>query len=150
MPEWIAHLIIGFIIADLISEKKSLVMIGAILPDLLSKLNLILRNFLDPQTIALSIGYAHTPFACLLFSISFLPFFEEKKTKILLLLSLGWISHFILDLIQGPFGYSLLWPFSFQELGLKLFYSDSFIPTATALFLLLIYLLIKKIKILNS
>jgi len=78
MPDWMSHLIIGLILAELFNvRKKSLVVLGAFMPDLIAKLDLVLFYF-NIKTFA-SFSYFHTPLMCFLISILIAPLFRYDR-----------------------------------------------------------------------
>ncbi|MBI5228635.1 hypothetical protein HY991_00885 [Candidatus Micrarchaeota archaeon] len=145
MPDWITHILFAFILADLLKEKKSLVLVGAVLPDLFIAPWVFLKNFGDSDLFFAVFSPTHTPFTSFLLSASFSSFFK-KPHKAIALLSFGWASHLFLDLFQAPVGYMLLWPFSYAGFGFNLVYSDNLILPAAVFALFCFYLLFKGLK----
>ena len=53
MPDLMSHLLIGLILAELLNtKKKSLVVLGALMPDLISKIHLVYFYFGFPHSIS--------------------------------------------------------------------------------------------------
>lgn len=134
MPEWITHVALAFALASAAGvRKKSLALVGAILPDVLSKIAFPAAFLVGTEAADSVFGIGHTPIVSLLASIVIASLLPGKLSNSLKLLSLGWASHFALDALQGPFGQQLLWPFSNQQFGFFLWWSDSPLPLAITL-----------------
>jgi len=115
MPDLMGHLLIGLIIAELFSvKKKSLVLLGAIMPDILSKMYIPFFYLGLPPFISFDI--LHTPAMGFLISILIAPLFRYERIKTLILVNAGLASHFIFDLTMKHFtaGQYLLFPFSMK------------------------------------
>ena len=153
MPDLLGHLFIGLILAELFNaRKKSLIVLGALAPDLLSKLDLIYFYLDIPKVIQFS--SFHTPMMCFLISILIAPLFRYGGIKTVISFNIGSVSHFLLDLVNKHFsrsGTRFLFPFSFHNYTLNLIWSDDtiFILAAVILaYIALIYL--KKKRIING
>ncbi len=98
MPEWFTHVALGLLLAELFNvNRKSIVVVGAILPDILVKLTLV-RLFLPLPNIDYSIlGALHVPFVFFLFTLVVAPLFRYHYGRIVLWLNLGAMSHFLSD-----------------------------------------------------
>ena|SRR3989338_11581264 len=145
MPDWMSHLIIGLILAELFNvRKKSLVVLGAFMPDLIAKLDLVLFYF-NIKTFA-SFSYFHTPLMCFLISILIAPLFRYDRLKTIILVNIGLISHFLSDLTMKHFagGTLLFFPFIKGAYTLHWIWPEqSFYVLIASLF---IYILIKAVK----
>jgi hypothetical protein len=94
----------------------------------------------------------HTPvaLALIIIMLSFL-FDEINQRKVILLLSLGTLTHLVLDSFQasvGDRGYSWLFPFSYSDFNFGLFWPEdsiSILPFVVIIFLA-DYFISKKIK----
>ena len=136
MPDLVTHILFTHIITrfpNLIKNKflnyyneyKVLIFIGAILPDLVSKpLQFIYMGFYN-FTLPL-----HSPFcvtlACILISNFF---YVNNKKSTFYTLWLFSMLHIFLDSFQRGMnpGYQLLFPYSFERIGLNLISSEIFI-----------------------
>ncbi|MBS3101584.1 metal-dependent hydrolase [Candidatus Woesearchaeota archaeon] len=122
MPDLMSHLIIGLILAELFNvKKKSIVILGALTPDLLSKMNLVYLYLKIPALV--SFVSFHTPFMSLLLSILITQLFNYDKTKIVLYFNLGSMSHYLSDLSIRHFtevGTRLFFPFTNKNYTLNL------------------------------
>lgn len=150
MPDLMSHLIIGLILAELLSiRKKSLVILGALMPDVLSKLFLVYVYFNIPPVV--SFVPFHTPFMMLLLSILIAPLFNHNKIKTLLFINLGSISHFLSDMTMkhfGVIGSRLLFPFSLENYTLNLIWpNNSFYILMLTLLIYLVIVFTKKRRI---
>ena len=99
MPDWISHILFGLILCHLFSiKKKSLVILGALLPDLIGKLKML--NYLFPGApdwlIPLS-NLWHTPFPSILSAFLIALFFSYPYLETSILIILGDLSHFLSD-----------------------------------------------------
>jgi len=146
MPDLMSHLLIGLILAELFSvRKKSLVVLGAISPDVLSHLD-IMYTYLDLPRI-FNFNSFHTPFMSLLISLLISAFFIYPKYKTVLLFNLGSISEYLSDLPVKHFtgsGTRFFFPFSLHNYSLGLIWSNDSIYILIVC--LIIYGTIKFIK----
>lgn len=99
MPDWISHILFGLIICHLFNiKRKSLVVLGAILPDLIGKIKML--NYLFPGSpdwiIPLS-NVWHTPLPSIISALIIALFFNYPYLESAILLILGDISHFLSD-----------------------------------------------------
>jgi len=132
MPDWLTHTLIGWITGKTTKLDVSLVVIGALIPDI-SKLSMLfdwvlsrgLTNFLNP---------IHTPVGAFLIVCVIALFFEDTK-KVFLYLGVGVMTHFIFDifLLNVSGGTLLLFPFSWDEWQLGFIRSDDYTMTIFAI-----------------
>ena len=99
MPDWISHILFGLIICHLFNiKKKSLVILGALLPDIIGKLKML--NYIFPGSpdwlIPLS-NVWHTPFPSIISALLIALFFFHQYLETAILIILGDISHFLSD-----------------------------------------------------
>lgn len=152
MPDLMSHLIIGLILAELFNiKKKSLVVLGAIMPDLLSKSHLIYIHLgISPS---LSFVSFHTPFMMFLVSIFIASLFRYNKLKTILFFNIGSMSHFLSDLTMKHFttvGTRLFFPLSNQNYTLNWIWPEqSIYILIVSLIVYLIIRFVKKYKLLN-
>lgn len=145
MPDWMSHLLIGLIVAELFNiEKKSLVLLGTLMPDLISKIFLLF--FLFRIWDHISFTAFHTPIVCFLLIILIAPLFKYDKVKTIFLINLGLITHFLSDLTIRHFtsGMDLFFPFSMKYYKLDLIWPEQSIYVLISS--LIIYFIIKVIK----
>ncbi len=148
MPDWLTHVIIGLIIIELFNVKKrSLVLLGAVLPDILPKITL-LRLFIPLPNINFGWFSAfHTPFVFFLTTLLIAPIFRYNYKKVVLLLNAGAISHFLSDALLRGFGSGsrLLYPLSYEGFRFNLVWSDqSYLILIPALVIYAIILQLKR------
>lgn len=146
MPDWMSHLIIGLILAEVFNiRKKSLVVLGTLAPDILSKIQLIYFYFgISPPISFISF---HTPLMWFLLSILIAPLFKYDRLKTILLINIGALSHFLSDLTIKHFGGSgtrLFFPFSNSNYTLNLIWPEQSVYILIAS--LVIYLIVKVVK----
>lgn len=128
MPEWFTHVALGLLLAEVFNvKKKSIVILGAILPDILVKLTLV-RLFIPIPNVDYSIlGSLHVPFVFFLFTLVAAPLFRYDYLRIVLGLNLGALSHFISDALLRHVaggGVRLLYPLSLKYYNLGLIWPE--------------------------
>ncbi len=131
MPDWFTHVLIGLIIAEVFNvRKKSLILIGAIIPDILPKL-VLLRLFTPiPEVSYAAFKAFHTPFVIFLAILLIAPLFRYDYKKVVALISIGALSHLLADAALRHFagGVRLLYPLSMTKYSFGLFWpNESFI-----------------------
>ena len=116
MPEWVTHALLGLLVAEIFSvKKKSIVVLGALLPDIIVKLTLVRLFIPIPNFDYAVLGSFHTPFVFLLFSILLSPLFRYDYLKIIIWLNMGALTHFLADATLhhvSDGGVRLLYPLS--------------------------------------
>lgn len=140
------HLLIALILAELFNmKKKSLVVLGALIPDILGKFQLILFYLGIPQF--LFFGSFHTPLMSILVGILVAPLFFYDNFKTIVFINIGVISHFVADVALRHFndtGMMLLFPFSMKNYSLNLIWPEQSLYVLFVTFG--IYAIIKIIK----
>lgn len=131
MPDWFTHSLIGWITGKTTKQGISLIVIGALIPDLV-KINLLFtwlqvdsHQFFEPL---------HTPIGALLVAGIIAVFFPDIR-KAFLPLGIGVSTHFILDffLVHLHGGMKLLFPFSWDGWQWYLIRSDDYRVTLFAM-----------------
>lgn len=137
MPDWIAHLCVAYLLILLLGIKKyrSLVFVGAVLPDLM-KVHLLFRSSAGYYPAANFFAPFHTAAGVLLTGAliaSFLEGIEWKKGYALILL--GAASHLVLDSLLYPYGRDMwyTWPLWLGCTNWGFIWSDSFYPAIIGL-----------------
>ena len=129
MPDWISHVLIGLIICEIFRIKpKSLVLLGALLPDIILKVELI-HNFIPiGDNLFWLFMPLHTPIGNLLVTFLLLPVFNYNKKKTFFLITIGWISHLLSDMMTKHFiiGQFLLFPLSWKTSGFGMVWPEEF------------------------
>lgn len=141
MPDWIVHIAVPYIICRLLyfrypvfnSGNTVIAMVGALLPDIV-KIVMIFQFysiFINDYILVL-----HTPLASIIIAGIISLFFEDKKLAFAFL-TLGVITHYLLDLllIHIGEGYYLLFPFSWDIFHLNLISPDNYYITGIVLIL---------------
>ena len=113
MPDWFTHTLVGWIIGKTAKMDIALIVAGSLIPDLykitiaFNFLKIDTHNFLEPL---------HMPAGAFIIGALFSLFFINSK-KAFIFLSIGILSHFILDffLVHVSGGMKLLFPFSWEE-----------------------------------
>jgi hypothetical protein len=137
--------IVGLILAKIFRIKKvSLVLLGTILPDIVYKLKLMGAFFYIPEN-AFQFGLLpfHSPIGLIILTLLLSYFFRYPRVKLILVISLGWISHILLDLTNKHFLIKqtyLFLPISYKAVEFGWFWQDQYhymlIPSLMLLFLL--------------
>ena len=149
MPDWIVHISIALLLAVILKIKNWKLMItGAVLPDI-PRILLIISNYLNFNELNsfLILEPLHSPFLNIFESMAiallFANFFQN-----FLLVYLGVITHYVLDYFQfaGKFGHLLLYPFSYEQFSLNLFYGGSLILLVLGLIVTIMSLYLLKEK----
>lgn len=126
MPDLLSHLIIGLILAEVFNiKKKSLVVLGALLPDLFAKFDLIF--FYTGIEKIFTFASFHTPIMFFLLSILIAVLFRYSRLKTILFLNIGSMSHFLSDLTIKHFsgaGIRIFFPFSMKNYSLSLIWPE--------------------------
>lgn len=126
MPDLMSHLLIGLILAEFFNaRKKSLVVLGALMPDLLAKPFLIYLHLGIPQN--LSFTAFHTPIMAFLLSVVISPLFKFDAVRTVLYLNIGLMSHFFSDSSIRHFsglGVQFFYPFSIRGYSLGLIWPE--------------------------
>lgn len=125
MPDWMSHILVGLILAELFSiRKKSLVLLGALLPDLVPRLGLLF--FYLGFKSHFSLGAFHYPVVCILATVPIALLFKYNRTYTIISLNIGVLSHFIIDITQRHFkaGMPIFFPFSTKLYTLNWFWPE--------------------------
>ncbi len=146
LPDLLSHALLAFVLAGVLGKRVSLVILGALLPDLVSKVYVIARFFVDQKFLEAFVYPSHTPAAGLLLSFGIAPFFTGKRLENFAAISIGVASHFALDLLQGPIKYKLLWPLSDAGFTLNVFYPDDPVLLYATIILAAGYVILKRCK----
>ncbi len=130
MPDWIVHIAIALLIAAVFKINNwKFILIGSILPDF-PRVLLIMLNFLGFNEINsfLILEPLHTPLINILESLAIALIFTNPLQNFLKVL-LGVSTHLFSDYLQfaGKFGHLLLYPFSYKQFSLGLFYGGNVI-----------------------
>lgn len=148
MPDLISHAIIGFLICELLNLRpKSLVVLGAVMPDLLLKWELLHTIFPIGDRLYWFLMPLHTPVGLLLATFIIIHFFNYSKGKTFLLITSGWLSHILSDLIFNKHFYDgnfLLFPFSWVSFEIGMVWAEEFYLVLIPL--LIIYIIVKITK----
>lgn len=141
MPDWMSHLLIGLIFCELFNvRKKSLVLLGTLMPDLISKFFLLFfyLGFWNGVTL----DSFHTPLLCFLSGILIAPLFRYDMVKTVFLISIGWVTHFLFDLTMRHFtvGIRLFFPFSMNDYKLGLIWPEQSIYVLIAFFVIYVFI----------
>ncbi len=126
MPDWITHICAGYLVAVLLNIRVRPVILGSVLPDL-SKLFMFAHSYNNSAVINFFLPF-HTIIGVLLSGALLSSFFKDWKDTYLLI-SVGFLSHLVLDSFLYPFGNInvYFYPFfTFETHGF--IWSDSYFP----------------------
>ncbi len=145
MPDLLSHLLVGLILCEFLKVKrKSLLLIGSLLPDLLGKLYVIGFVTKIPYNLSDITYYFHTPLMCTLAILLIIPLFKGKN--VFFSFFIGAMMHFGFDIFQQhfiggtllgvPFFYrlyrfNLIWPGEYYYFLIPLFIIYIIIKTAS-------------------
>jgi len=131
MPDWISHMLIGLILAKMFNlKRKSLVVLGALLPDFIIKIS-TLGFFVDmPLSLYWFLVPGHLPIGLILITIFITPFFLTRFKATFTLITIGWMSHVLADLstrffMNNPQG-MLLFPLSWRMFSYQLIWPEEY------------------------
>ena len=146
MPDLMSHLLIGLILAELFNiKKKSIVVMGALAPDLLAKIHLVYYYLgINPGILFSSF---HTPLMLFLVSLLLAPLFLYDSIKFLIAFNIGSVSEILSDLTMKHFtisGSRLFFPFSMKNYTLNWIWPEQSIYVLVAL--LTVYFALSAIK----
>ena len=152
MPDLVSHAIIGLLLCELLNIKpKSLVILGALLPDLLSKLELLHLFFPFGDRLYWILMPLHTPIGLALATFLVVNLFSYDKKESYSLITIGWLSHIFADWLINKHLYigSFLWfPFSWKTSEIGIVWTEEFYLILIPL--LVIYVLLKILNIKKS
>ena len=129
MPDWIAHIGVVYFLGKWWDMRNICwFLLGAVLPDVFSRTSYVLLDtihfskYLDGIWVHLYLDVFHTPYICLFLSLS-LALLTRHPQKIFLLLFIGSLIHFLMDIGQTYFhgGIPLLYPFILNPFSIELF-----------------------------
>ena len=147
MPDLVSHVLIALIICELFSIKpKSLVILGAILPDITQKfylVHLFIPTSDSPYWLLLPF---HTPIGQILLSFIIIQLFRFDRKKAFIYLTIGWSSHIFADMFSRHFllGQLLLFPLSWKSFEFGLMWFEQYYIILAVL--IVIYLSTKMLK----
>ncbi len=127
MPDWLTHIVIALVFAEIFSvRKKSVVLLGAVLPDVLVKLTLLELFIPIPNWNYTFLSAFHVPLVLFLVILLLAPLFRYKYSAIVGWLSLGALTHFASDALLRHFqgGVALFYPFSLDKYSLNWVWPD--------------------------
>ena len=146
MPDWISHVMLALIITEVGKiKKKGLVVLGALLPDFLVKINVFstFTNFSFTE-IDWFLAPLHLPIGTFLSIFIIAPLFKEEYNRVVSLIGLGALSHYIADAtIKTLLTHNqsmLLFPFSWEIFQLNLLWANQwyiFMFTSVLIYILL-------------
>jgi len=151
MPDWISHILIALIISELCNiDKKSLVILGALLPDLLGKMVLFVNIFHLPRDILYwFFNPFHTPIGCVLVTFLIISFFKYNQRKAFWYITIGWVSHLLSDMLNKHIliGQNMfLFPLSWKNFEFGLIWAEQYYMALIPLSIIYLFILFIKHK----
>tara|TARA_Y100000310_G_scaffold343159_1_gene449523 strand:- start:39160 stop:39624 length:465 start_codon:yes stop_codon:yes gene_type:complete len=150
MPDWVSHILIGLIIAEIFNLKpKSLVVLGALLPDFLFKIA-ALGVFINIPVTELywTLLPIHLPLGTLFVTLIISTFFRFNYTKTIILISIGTVTHYSSDALFKSFLINpqtmLFFPLSWRMFSFDLLWANQFF--IVLIISILVYGIVKIIK----
>lgn len=148
MPDWVTHVVIGLLLTELLPvKKKSLLLLGTILPDILPKLALLHLFIPLPGINWAFLKAFHTPFVFLLVTLLIVPLFRYPYGPVILWLNVGAWSHFAADATLRLFsggGQRLLYPLSLESFRLNWIWPEQSYLLFVPLFIVYIFIVVIK------
>jgi len=151
VPDWVVHLAVAWSVCRILSFRYPqfnpantvLVMVGSIFPDAI-KISILTE--LVGYDVWDYIYVFHLPVGTFILAGIAALLFREKKSAFLFL-SMGIITHYLLDLllIQVGYGMALFYPLSWTRFTLNLVPNDDYYITIMALFIALIVYLVSRL-----
>lgn len=116
MPDWITHILSALIIAELLPiKRKSLLVLGVLLPDFLSKLYLLNMFIPLPLWLTARAFAFHTIIPLILASILTTFLFYKHQKEALILIPAGALLHLLLDATTKHYFYNPWWAFFWAD-----------------------------------
>ena len=128
MPDWVSHLLIGLIFAELFNIRmKSLVLLGSLLPDFLVKVYLLNYFFYVGPNIIFVTQLYHSPIMGLIIPALMIPLFKYDWKKTYLCIMAGFMLHLLADSFTKQFYDGiLLYPFSNSFFSFNMVWADHY------------------------
>jgi len=128
MPDWLSHILIGLVFAELLNiDKKSLVVLGSLLPDFIAKIYLFSLFFPVNDILLFVTTLYHSPIMGLIIPGLVAPLFRYNRKKTYIYVMLGFMLHIIADSFTTGFnGGVMLYPFSHSFFSFNVFWANEF------------------------
>ena len=128
MPDWISHILIGLIIAEVFKiKKKSLIVLGSLLPDFIVKINLLSAFFHVNDNLLFVTRLYHSPIMAFIIPALVTPLFKFDYKKTYLYIAAGFAAHLLADSITRHFNDGmLLYPFSHSFFSFNILWPEQY------------------------
>jgi len=125
MPDWLSHIIIGLLVAEVFNiDKKGLVVLGSLLPDFVVKINLLPVFLHINDNLLFVTRLYHSPVMGLIIPAIIAPLFKYDWRRTYIYIMLGFMLHLFADsftrhyydgillypISNGFFSFNVLWP----------------------------------------
>lgn len=146
MPDWLSHIIIGLLVAEIFNiDKKGLVVLGSLLPDFVVKINLLGAFFHVNDSLLFVTRLYHSPVMGLVIPAIIAPLFKYDWKKTYLYIMLGFMLHLFADsFTRHYYDGILLYPFSNGFFSFNVFWPEQY--WIILIMSLVAYALVKYIK----
>ena len=146
MPDWISHILIGLIVAEVFNiDKKGLVVLGSLMPDFIVKINLLPAFFHVNDNLLFVSRLYHSPIMGLIMPALIAPLFKYDWKKTYLFVMFGFMLHLFADSFTKYYNNGiLLYPFSKDFFSFNIFWPEQY--WIVTLISLIAYIFIKLAK----
>jgi len=128
MPDWLSHIIIGLLAAEIFNiDKKGLVVLGSLLPDFVVKINLLPAFFHVNDNIIFVTRLYHSPVMGLIIPALIAPLFKYNWKKTYFFVMIGFMLHLFADsFTRHYYDGILLYPFSSGFFSFNVFWPEQY------------------------
>ena len=146
MPDWLSHIIIGLLVAEIFNiDRKGLVVLGSLLPDFVVKINLLSAFFHVNDKLLFATRLYHSPVMGLIIPALVVPLFKYDWRKTYIFIVLGFMLHLFADSFTKHYSDGiLLYPLSHGFFSFNVFWPEQY--WMVTLSSLIAYALVKFIK----
>lgn len=146
MPDWLSHILVGLIFAEVFNiRKKGLVVLGSLLPDFVVKIHLLGAFSHVNDNVVFVTQLYHSPIMGLIIPGLIVPVFKYDWKKTYALITSGFMLHLIADSFTKLYHDGiLLYPFSYGHFSFNVLWPEQF--WIAIIISLIVYAAIKIVK----
>lgn len=128
MPDWISHIIIGLIFAELFKiDKKGLVVLGSLLPDFIVKISILSFFFHINSNFLFITALYHSPVMGLIIPGLIVPLFKYNWKKTYFYVTSGYMLHIFADSFTRYYINGILFfPFSYDLFSFGILWAEQY------------------------
>jgi hypothetical protein len=128
MPDWLSHILIALIFAELLNiDKKSLIVLGSLLPDFIVKMYFFAVFFPVNDSLLFMLTLYDTPVMGLILPALVAPLFKYNWKKTYLYIALGFMLHILADSLTRGFSSSIFfYPLSYRYFSFNIFWAEQY------------------------